>query len=210
MNEQSPDELCIAPWIGEFYQKAHVKILILGESHYATFGPFEKATPSFTNDLVHAQVKNGGVRFLTKTANMVSGQKLPSTLQYRKHRIRFWYSVSYTNFVGEIFASRARVAPPRLIFDKWAERYEATLSRLNPDIVFVCGDRLWRDMYRNFSPKISQQGSNSAILFGHHHFLAHHPSSTVTYSEWWDKLNRFAIDHNFDDRLDRMRRFWHP
>jgi hypothetical protein len=189
----------LSPWIGKGYENARLKILLLGEVHY--WDKRRERCPSYTIDLVCDHISGKGVRFLTKVTRLIPLESLPTG-----GRKAFWNEISYSNFIPHIVGSSARGEKPTSEdYSIGRRRYKSVLDRIRPEVVFVCGFRLWDEM--GLSPPEEASGRRAAKLHGVDHFGCMHPSTSLTYEEWRGRFAAF-LGKERKRRLDAMRRIW--
>ncbi|WP_296704414.1 hypothetical protein [Thiocapsa sp. UBA6158] len=185
------------PWLGKKFRDSKIKILILGESHY---GVDQDQHLNFTTDLVQIHLSRKNIRFLTKVAKLVAaGEIAPS------QRDIFWDDIAYTNFIGEIAAAKAREAPSTDLFKRWAPQYRETLAAIAPDVVYVCGFRLWDAMARLLPT--TREGTRGAV-YEVPHFISYHPSTSVDYRQWSRSFFEFLRTERQADKYSAARKVW--
>lgn len=136
------------PWIGDDYDHGFMgrKLLVLGESHYCTWGErTHNLRPTITRKCVQ------------EVLNREKGAPLwPNIEQALLNEERtggwapsggacFWHRLAFYNFVQ--FAVRdSNTSPTRRQFkDSW-HPFKAVIEALRPERVLVCGKRLWSEM----------------------------------------------------------------
>lgn len=136
------------PWIGnQFGQKNNliggVRILILGESHYTSDLPLiGKEDPSGTIKAIE-EYGLGGVphKFFTKVLQVVAGKKKWSMASSEIRE--YWHAIAFYNYVPVYVAEGPRTSPTRAMFEMGAAPFMTALKELQPEVIVVCGARLW-------------------------------------------------------------------
>lgn len=180
------------PYIGPRYGTSspfHLRILILGESHYCD----PPLTREFTKGVVQAAIdgdKSPSLRFFARTVGAFMGG--PQDLESRR---RFLETVAFYNFVQESAGTGPRIRPSLEMWKRATPLFVEVLDRLNPQFVLVLGKELWRHLSLPFSPgpviKLSddltsetrsyRSASGLTTLF----FPINHPSSPGwSYKKW--------------------------
>lgn len=123
------------PWVGSQYPKGNVKLLLLGESHYDE----RKPSPSFTIDLIHEYANGEWThRYWTQIMQVVSGKRY---LEIDKHS--FWNKYAFYNYIQELVAGSAGVAPTKQMIESAIIPFSEVLSALKPTHLLVLSKRLW-------------------------------------------------------------------
>ncbi len=149
------------PWIGENYSLTGItgkKILILGESHICGQGCSDCGNidnhpecRDFTNNAIKYFLDywtgkgkfEGWMNTYTKFGNIFYNKYLSVD-----ETLMFWNSVVFYNYV-QFSTDKARVSPLKEEFEKSSTFFFEILKTCNPDLVFVWGKRLWRNLPSN-------------------------------------------------------------
>lgn len=123
------------PWIGKNYYQN--RILILGDSHYATNDEAEKEfeDPFSTIETVRSVIKTGPYSFydgLYKLFNLETTKRIES----------FWSNIAFYNFVQEVMKSVHEKPSPTNRMEAWQCLAEV-VKVLHPKFILFLGIRNW-------------------------------------------------------------------
>lgn len=138
----SPTKINFTPWVGENYGKAlyDKRILILGLSHYR-WDPEMDLWPELTQHCIKRQLEGHKQAFWTRITKAFLGTS-PSLED--KHT--FWHAVAFYNFVQFEVGFGPKVAPTPEMWERSVPDFEATLARLQPQLLVVLGYSLWNHL----------------------------------------------------------------
>jgi hypothetical protein len=137
------------PWVGDLYDAAHPKILVLGESHYSPYATDEKllneinadrnVTRTTLSDEYLGDINENGthsahyVRCYRNTAAMITGQ------EYRRSDY-VWNRLAFYNFFQGIVgtSSHDKKYAPTLVEPSRKAYYEI-INILKPDVIIAWG-----------------------------------------------------------------------
>jgi hypothetical protein len=129
------EELERYPWIGKNYLQN--RILILGDSHYATSKEAEKdfKNPHSTIEIIKAVIEKGPYSFYNGLYNLFN-------LETQKDIEEFWSNIAFYNFVQEIMKDVHQKPSPTNRMKAW--RCLAEVSKvLQPTFILFLGIRNW-------------------------------------------------------------------
>jgi urease subunit gamma len=126
-----------APWIGAEYETAALRLLIVGESHFADTSGVEPLDERFTSQVVRETAIEGRSRFFTIVMRVVAGPGYRSV-----DRGGFWQRVSFLNFVPGVITTGSRMWIDDGRFDRAAPLFRDQLGSLKPTHVLLVGQRL--------------------------------------------------------------------
>ena len=128
------------PWIGEKYFSEGfrgVRVLALGESHYAEPG---LARRTFTSDVIRECVFEGRAAYFTKVAkllnNLGSGEHLTDQLLRET-----WDRIAFYNFVQQMLPA-PRVRPSEVMWKQAQQLFPNLMTQLRPQLIVVMGKAL--------------------------------------------------------------------
>lgn len=138
------DNVYFKPWVGSCYGKEKVKLLILGESHYAD----RKPSPTFTIDLTR-EYANGewNHRFWTQIMQVVSGKR-----HWEIDRKEFWSNYAFYNYIQDVVAESASVAPTQKMIQAAHRPFFGVIEELKPSHILVLSKRLWESLPSDGEP----------------------------------------------------------
>ncbi len=158
------------PWVGEKYRSEGlrgVRVLALGESHYAEPG---FASRTFTSDVVRECVFEGRAAYFTKVAKLMtglgSGEYLTDGLLQDT-----WSRIAFYNFVQQMLPA-PRVRPTEAMWKQARQLFPSIVLQLQPQLIVVMGKHL-REWFE------SPQGVEVC-------FTEHPSSSRFSYQPWSD------------------------
>jgi hypothetical protein len=138
-----PPEIRFHPWLGDGYESSVLRLLVLGESHYANPNG---EVPDLTSHTICAYLnwhKTGKARrpaFFTRVQQVVEGNRGRPNEEARK---RFWNEIAFFNYCEHLVGAGARKRPDRANWGSGALALQSVLERLRPTRVLVCGHELW-------------------------------------------------------------------
>ncbi|MDO6470236.1 uracil-DNA glycosylase [Maribacter sp. 1_MG-2023] len=161
------------PYIGETYSNSPIKLLVLGESHYCKkpaccFNePSQLKCISKTAQVLqeYLNYKRGSgyygrwMNTFTKFSNVLNGTK-----QSNKDSIKFWESVSFYNFV-QVPMKKPRQSPSHQDFDLSYPDFKKAVKTVDPDLIFLWGDRLWCNIRKEDISGKRNPASNTFAYF---------------------------------------------
>ena len=116
-----------------------IKILILGESHYA--GSDDYPASDWTQHVIKHNAQDNPNAFFTKITIAVLGLNSAGELS-NETRSNFWEHVAFYNYVQDIVGQHGRISPTTKMW-KAAERpFLDMIDSLRPDVVIVLGSML--------------------------------------------------------------------
>ena len=126
------------PWVGKNYSKQPIKLLILGESHYAD----RKPSPTFTIDLTR-EYSNGEWkhRFWTQIMQVVSGKP-----HWKIDKEDFWNKYAFYIYIQDIVAESAGISPSQEMIKAAYTPFFEVLTALKPSHILVLSKRLWESL----------------------------------------------------------------
>ena len=126
------------PWVGRRYGEDAIKLLILGESHYAD----RKPSPNFTIDLTR-EYSNGEWkhRFWTQIMQVISGKS-----HWEIDKKEFWNNYAFYNYIQDIVAESAGMGPSQKMIDAASPPFFEVLAELKPSHILVLSKRLWESL----------------------------------------------------------------
>ncbi len=129
------------PWIGPCYEEGiagGIRLLVLGESHYANPHPGEeRMTRKIIEDQLSGRSRQG---FLTRLQRLVHAATDPGVIELEDS---FWMYVAFYNYVQELVGPKSRMRPSRDAWRGSAPAFAQQLEELRPHAVLVCGRELW-------------------------------------------------------------------
>lgn len=129
------------PWVGSNYENSMfgIKILILGESHYAEHD--DEPDSDWTKHVIKHNAQDNPNAFFTKITKAVLGLNSGAELS-EETRSNFWEHVAFYNYVQGIVGESGRIRPTNEMW-KGAERpFLSVVESLKPDVVIVLGAML--------------------------------------------------------------------
>lgn len=136
------------PWVGDNYESASCKVLLVGESVYAGSVPWETKDYISSNSnhvregnvLYWAEGEDGGNAAFPKTIKDILTLSNPSL-----SRDKFWNSVAFTEVIQEVISdSKERSRSKNQFVDGLLALYK-TIEILSPDIVLFFGSNAMKD-----------------------------------------------------------------
>jgi hypothetical protein len=134
------------PWVGNAYQNSHIKLLIVGESHYSGVSPESKLKHQDEN-FTRIVINELAIRYLThdkrsgtlyRNLNLgLIGEK-SSNLE---NRTNLWNKVSFYNFVQEEMQSIKQRPSKKQLFSGW-ESFIELVQILKPTQVLFIGSKV--------------------------------------------------------------------
>lgn len=126
------------PWVGRNYATNENRLLVLGESHYGK----SSMSANFTKILIKEYIEGTWThRFWTNIMQVVYGQPY-----WKIDRAEFWGKVAFYNYVQQIVAETAGVAPPPDMFTNSEAAFFSVLDSLRPKTILVLSKRLWENL----------------------------------------------------------------
>ncbi len=128
------------PWVGKDYKQGYKgkKILVLGESHYASDGKIdEDLTQWVVRDIAY---EPGGQNYLatfTCFERAIAGRQMS-----QEERVDFWESVIFYNYL-QFPTEGPRTIPNPEHWAKSVDAFVELLERYMPDYIIVWGARLY-------------------------------------------------------------------
>ena len=109
----------------------------------------------------------------------------------------FWNSIIFYNYVQKPIKSSRR-APSSKMFINSEKAFFEIIEKYNPDIIFVWGNRLWKQLPNdNFSDNKMLMGKPCGFYDNKKRiiptFYINHPSSGLEY-EFWSKYIKKALE----------------
>ncbi|WP_281613411.1 hypothetical protein [Flammeovirga sp. SubArs3] len=179
-------------WIGEHFSQKRIfnkKILILGESHYADGA--EDKTELLIKETMSGRFKHP---FYTKLVLSFLEEENAAQLSLDR-KVFFWQSVAYNNFVQD-YLDQSRQAPSHEMWERGRNAFYELLEQVKPDIVFVCGYRLWDQLPHKFRVESEKIGSLFTITYQYKDISAQcvrskHPSANYSPAAVYSNLESF-------------------
>lgn len=139
------------PWVGGSFehglslvdQGEHVKVLIVGESHYLDGSHDDNGEKTFTNDVVRNYLTPKGQqswkpsKFWTVLGRTIAGRDTYS-------RIQFWNEIAYYVFVQDFAGDGPRQRPTDQMWKDSYPQFSEVIEKLAPQKVIILGDATWR------------------------------------------------------------------
>lgn len=126
------------PWVGRQYAKGNVKLLLLGESHYAPPAAM-KPSPSFTINLTRDYMNEKWThRYWTQIMQVVSGKR-----HWEIDRPIFWHKYAFYNYIQDVVADSSGVLPTKQMIESARIPFFKVLEKLKPTHLLVLEKRLW-------------------------------------------------------------------
>ncbi|AWC25280.1 hypothetical protein CO731_04775 [Aminobacter sp. MSH1] len=137
------------PWIGDSYDAPDnmfdgKRVLVIGESHYASEHEIGSIVPDMTNDVMRMYASGKRERWMRTLDNVawtVSG-KGRGELEREGKRGEFsvWNSMAFYNYIPVVLADDARSDRPTAeLFRSGMEPFEKVILKHQPDILVICG-----------------------------------------------------------------------
>ena len=129
------------PWVGANYENNMfgIKILILGESHYAEND--DEPDSDWTQHVVKHNAQDHPNAFFTKITKAVLGLYSEDELS-EDTRSNFWDHVAFYNYVQGIVGESGRIRPTNEMWEEAEKPFLAVIESLKPDVVIVLGSML--------------------------------------------------------------------
>lgn len=129
------------PWVGTNYENSMfgIKILILGESHYAEND--DEPDSDWTQHVVKHNAQDHPNAFFTKITKAVLGLYSEDELS-EDTRSNFWEHVAFYNYVQDIVGESGRIRPINEMWEAAERPFLAVVKSLKPDVVIVLGSIL--------------------------------------------------------------------
>jgi hypothetical protein len=131
-------EAFFEPWVGDKYEAAGERLLILGESHYGPPSMPGNSTKALTQEYAEGLWNH---RFWTNIMQVVLGQP-----HWEIDRADFWGIIAFYNYVQQPVAETAGVAPTSEMFSSSKAAFFSVLERLAPKSILVLSKRLWENL----------------------------------------------------------------
>lgn len=181
------------PWVGECYNQATVKILVLGESHYC--GKPEDDKENLTQEIIN-DFLNPNSEFepykntYTKFTRALAGYKVP------KEELKdIWDYVMFYNYV-QFPISGPRQSPTNEQFTVSDKAFRQIIKQYKPDVVIVWGKRLFSYLPSSDDSILFVSAIPVTIRkykFNKDNFVAlemTHPSSAYIWSFWHEAIEK--------------------
>lgn len=155
------------PWIGSKYFNSNrfgVRVLILGESHYAP----DNASPTFTSQIVRDEAQDGRHSFFTKVSKVLLG--LGNGWIDDETRSEVWEHVAFYNYIQGLVGKGSRIRPSQEMWANSRRPFLYVLNELKPDVLLVLGKQLANNL----------PGTPDSIEV----CQIQHPSTGFVYSKW--------------------------
>jgi hypothetical protein len=141
-----PSKVYFQPWVGSQYGTTdRLRLLILGESHYGPKASGKEFTITLTREYANYEWNH---MFWTNIMQAVDGKHY-----WEIDRKTFWEKVAFYNYIQEVVADNARVAPTTAMLANAVEPFWEVLNQLAPTHILVFSKRLWENL-----PTIWEQG----------------------------------------------------
>lgn len=177
------------PWVGKNWGD-HTnpiegrKVLILGESHYESDENFlgRKYADGTLETFEKYALGDKTLPFFTKIMQTISGRK--KWAMTRDEVLDIWKSVVFYNYVPVYVAPGPRMSPTKQMFELGVEPFRQIMNQHSPEIVVVCGYRLWRWLLKSQSftsmpPEAAAFKIGSALAM-----KMQHPSTAFSSEKW--------------------------
>lgn len=153
------------PWIGEKYRSEGlrgVRVLALGESHYAEPG---LSRPTFTSEIVRECVFEGRAAYFTKVAKMLTGRGAGAYLEDDALRDT-WNRIAFYNYVQQMLPG-PRVGPSVNMWMEAQQLFPRVVDLLQPQLIVVMGKRLrdWFEPPRGVEVCFTEHPSSSRFSY---------------------------------------------
>lgn len=156
------------PWVGDKYRSEGlhgVRVLALGESHYAESG---QANRIFTSEVVRKYVFEGRAAYFTKVAKLLiglgSGEYITDKMLHDT-----WSRIAFYNYVQQMLPA-PRVRPTEAMWQEAQHIFPSVVAQLQPQLIVVMGKHL-RERFE------APQGIEVC-------FTEHPSSSRFSYQPW--------------------------
>ncbi len=126
------------PWIGSRYIENSIKMLLLGESHYADETPSQEFTIDLTRKYSNGEFNH---RFWTQIMQVVSGKS-----HWDIDRKEFWSNYAFYNYIQDVVAKSAGVGPSQEMVDAASTPFREVLAEHKPTHILVLSKRLWESL----------------------------------------------------------------
>ena len=177
-----------------------VRLLILGESHYAETG--EKYSPAelkeFTREIVMrwGAEAEGYQRFFANVYRTFNEE--PAGHADDAFRA-FWNSIYFYNYVQELVRGGARVRPSGAAFANSAAAFHWVLDDIKPEAVVVVGQTTWDLMSEGNAERLPEVEVGLGAVWRYRYaggkcYVAHthHPAKTgYAAAEWRPRVRQF-------------------
>ena len=127
-----------APWVGDDWESASPRLMLLGDSHYLT--DLSDDSTGLTQDIVRS-IRDGERRisFYKKAAELAGGKVATTQDGWRA----FWNKVVFLNFVPVTVGTAFDAVPTPAMWNAGVSRFVGHLERLEPTHVLSLGQRQW-------------------------------------------------------------------
>jgi hypothetical protein len=147
------------PYEGPNYSESKFKLLVLGESHYASELINKSSDPeqisrrlNFTNEIVNKYLNyksNTGLferwmNTFTKFANVLSQKKLSNN-----ELIDFWSSVAFYNYI-QVPTPGPGISPTKQDFENSFDAFKKVCMKLRPTFIIFWGERLYKNFPKGY------------------------------------------------------------
>ncbi|UZE49797.1 hypothetical protein ONR75_03085 [Rhodopseudomonas sp. P2A-2r] len=177
------------PWVGADWGKENNavggrRILLLGESHYESGGALiGKDTCRWDiGDLrrVCSGRENSAVLH-EADADRIGKKKWSMT---RDEVRAIWDSVVFYNYVPVYVAEGPRVSPTNEMFEMGVEPFNRILERFKPEVIVVCGHRLWWPLLKGQKFDGDPGALDTFIIGDALAMKMKHPSTAFSSEKW--------------------------
>jgi len=135
----------ILPWIGQNYQKADSKLLVLGMSTYNKDDPKKNCVK-----IMAKKVRDGNREIWARYWNRIT-----DLLKNENEDVpNFWDRISFHNYIQEIM-DEVKQKTPKEYWENAKEPFLEILSKLKPDLVIATGYELFYNLPDEFNIKKS-------------------------------------------------------
>jgi hypothetical protein len=188
------------PWKGKYWglpdnALAGRKVLLLGESHYAAEGDgalVGKTDAGGTLKTFEEYVLGSKtIAFFTKLLQTVAGRK---KWEMTAEEIRaVWDSVVFYNYVPVYAAPGPRASPTNEMFEMGAAPFETVVERYRPEVIVVCGDRLWWWLLKGRKFEKDPYSLGTFQIGGALAMRMKHPSTAFSSERWHAVLQNHLV-----------------
>lgn len=132
---------------------------VLGESHYGDQTEYE---PNFTRSLVekcgHSSTYGKCSAFFAKVLKIVQADEHPELT-----REQHWQKLAFSNYIQDLMQG-PRVAPSAEQWERGREAFPEQLKATTPGTLLVLGQRLWKNLPRDFGFQVSKLEAMSGLV----------------------------------------------
>lgn len=202
------ESLFFKPWIGSLYDKGGIfkkRILVVGEAHVCgadcpNCGPGKGASDCedlTTTGVVTQYLANHSgewSRTFRKLERALYGQETDNS-----ESEQIWNSISFYNYVQRAM-SASRMSPTREDFDNGEKYFFNVLESLRPELIIVCGQRLYDAMpFATWKRKDNIETEDLSVRNGLYHLkdktpvptiAINHPSSAFSWEKWNEAIEK--------------------